>query len=176
MLKCHRASVNHINILWNVKKNHFARPWGVSHDDLKSHWRSQEQMGKNQRSRVKTNKQKTPSGDFPSGPVVKSLPLQGVWVQSPVGGSTWCVVWPKKQNTNPSVCACRDASRRRGLSLPCHPEIQKLLKFPFLQCSLEPFASGPPLPSETSCFSCSDTKLAGRWLNKNPHTPGLSVS
>ena len=50
-------------------------------EDHKDRW------GRIKEAELKQTKKKTPSGDFPSGPVVKSLPLQGVWVQSPVGGS-----------------------------------------------------------------------------------------
>ena len=175
MLKCHRASVNHVNILWNIKNNHFVRPWGVSHDDLKNHWGSQGQMGKNQRSTVKKKKQNH-LGTFLVVQWLRVFPCRGWVFNLPWGVPKWCVVSPKKQNTNPSVCVLRDASRKRGLSLPCHAEVQKLLKSHFFHVPWSPLPVVSPLPSETSCFSCSDKKLAGRWLNKNPHTPGLSVS
>lgn len=121
-------------------------------------------------------KKKNPFGEFPSGGVVNSLPLQEVWVQSPVGGPHVTRGVAKNTEHKP-ICVCAQGRQQEGgLSLPCHPEVRKLLKFPFLSCSLESFANGLTLPSETSCFSSSDKELVGRWLNKNLHTPGLSVS
>ena len=88
-------------------------------------------------------KKKTkPPGDFPSGPVVKSLPLQGVSVQSPVGGSQMMRGVAKKTEHKP-ICVCAQGCQQEEGPFPALPcRSSEVTEIPFLSCSLEPFASG----------------------------------
>lgn len=58
-------------------------------------------------------KKTNPFGDFPSGRVVKSLPLREVWVQSPVEGSHVTRSVAKNTEHKP-ICVCAQGRQQEG--------------------------------------------------------------
>lgn len=75
------------------------------------------------------------------------------------------------------ICMCAQGhEQNEGPSPSPSARSSEVTEIPISLVFPESFANGLTLPSEISCSSFSDKKLAGRWLNKNLYSSGLTAS